>query len=178
MRCHHARKEGAQSGKKRNGRKKALGMLICMSGSLSTEDSGRQKEAGRYGAWWAIRVSHSTALWEPHRQRPCVRKWVLCCDRCTLQGPLGSYRTGFTYSEPITPFAFIWKNWWEKKYANLPEFSKTDMLCALFSLLSQSRHQLYSGPICSAQSENNSTTWIFTTPITFLSSLWFDFLSS
>lgn len=95
--------------KTRNGRKNASGMLICMSGSLSTEESGRQKEAGRYGAWRAIQVSHSTALREPRRQRPCVRKRVLCCDRCTLQGPLGSYRTGFTYSEPITLIAFIWE---------------------------------------------------------------------
>lgn len=116
----------APNRKTRNGRKKASVVLICMSGSLSTEEV-----AGRYGAWWAIQVTHSTALCEPHRQRPCVRKSVLCCDRCTLQGPLGSYRTGFTYSEPITLIAFMRK----KKYAKLPEFSETVILCALFSFV-------------------------------------------
>lgn len=48
MRFHAARQGGAEHQKIRHGRK-VSGVLICMSGSLSTGEGGRQEEAGGQG---------------------------------------------------------------------------------------------------------------------------------
>lgn len=91
-----------QNQKPKNGRKKASGMLICMSGPLSTE--GERLVAmvpgglfGHFTPW--PRVS-------PVDKVSVLGSYALCCDRCTLQGSLRSYRAGFTNSEPITPTSF------------------------------------------------------------------------
>lgn len=84
-------------------------MLIRMSGSLST------KEAQSEGGWEprcqvGSSVSPSTVPWETGRQRQ--REPECCCDRCKLQVSLGSYTTGFTNLEPITPISFSQQTIW------------------------------------------------------------------
>lgn len=95
-------------------------MLICMSGSLSTEGS---PDRGRLVAMVL------DGLFECLTLKPCVSQadkgsmlgsHVLCCDRCKFQGSLGSYITSFTNSEPITLISFsqqsIWRIDEKKKY--------------------------------------------------------------
>lgn len=154
--------------KPKKSRKKASGMLICMSGPLSTE--GERLVAmvpggllGHLTPWPHVSPADKVRVLGSH---------VLCCDRCTLQGSLRSYRTGFTNSEPIIPISFSQKSIWkieEKKKCKVDWVFLRQTLCVLCSLFCPKADASYIQVLfAQLRGEKHWTTWVGTASVTLL----------
>lgn len=147
MRFHMWGRKGPQIRRQERAERRLLGYSFACLGLCPQKEAPQGEKLVAMVPGWLFGCLTPQPHVSPADKGRVLGSCVLCCDRCTLQGSLGSYRIGFTNSEPITPISFsqhsIWKIDEEKKCKvdwGFVLFFEKDTLCVLFSLLSQGRH--------------------------------------